>query len=608
MRKDRARVTTAPSAEPPEITPTVASELLELLKLEGVSHIFGIPGGALISMLAALKADGDITYHTCRQETGAAFMADAYSRVSGGLAVVLVTSGPGATNALTGALNADASHTPMLVITGEVAEKFFGLGFLQEGAGADLDVVAVYGAALAYSELITSTTNFRELFESAMRTAWGTPRRATHLSLPGDVAGSPATGFSQPSGLGTYRVASSFVDSGGVESAVDAVVKAKRPLVMLGNSCRRPLEDDALRGEFVSAVERLAVPVMTSPDAKGVFPESHQLSLRNYGLAACRWPRHYIDDPVAGHYDALVVIGSSLGELATWVDGVPWSPELEPNGPLIQLDEDPSVLGRDYPITLGVVGESGALVRSFVQAANAVEVDPATKAEQDERRQFVADLRTVFSPFTDPEKRTSNSIPIKPQALARIISEAVPPGAEIMVDAGNCVGWCLHEMVIDPPTRIHSALTMGPMGFATAAVVGAKLAAPTRTCLAVVGDGGFLMQAGEVATAAQYNIGAIWVVLADHDLSMVSQGMAATQGDPSYDGYYKLGWANLGAVAQGLGAEASNTQSVEEVAAALDRAISGAEAGVPQVVVVAIDPTEAPPYNYQPPPPPPSAR
>ncbi len=601
-------MTTAPSAEPPEATPTVASELLALLKLEGVSHIFGIPGGALIAMLAALKADGDITYHTCRQETGAAFMADGYARVSGGLGVVLVTSGPGATNALTGALNADASRSPMLVITGEVAEKFFGLGYLQEGSGANLDVVAVYRSALAYSEIISSAINFRELFESAMRTAWGMPRRATHLSLPGDVAGTPAAGFSLPSSPGRYRVSSSFVDADGVASAVDAIVKAKRPLLMLGNACRRPLEGEPLLGELVSAVERLAVPVMTSPDAKGIFPETHQLSLRNYGIAACRWPKHYLDDPIAGHYDALVVVGSSLGELTTWVDGVPWSPELTPNGPLVQLHEDPSVIGRDYPITLGVVGESEALLRSFVQAAQAVVIDPTTQAEQEERRQFVADLRTVFSPFTDQEKRTSSSIPVKPQALARMISEAVPPGAEILVDAGNCVGWCLHEMVIDPPTRIHTALTMGPMGFATAAVVGAKLAAPDRTCLAVVGDGGFLMQVGEVATAAQYKLGAIWVVLADHDLSMVSQGMAATQGDPSYDGYYALGWANLAAVAQGLGAEASSAQSISEVAAALDRAISGAEAGVPQVVVVAIDPTEAPPYNYQPPSPPPSTR
>jgi len=112
------------------------------------------------------------------------------------------------------------------------------------------------------------------------------------------------------------------------------------------------------------------------------------------------------------------------------------------------------------------------------------------------------------------------------------------------------------------------------------------------------------MQVAEVATAAQERIGAIWVVLADHDLSMVSQGMAALESDPSFDQYYELGWNDLAVVAQGLGAEASNAQSVGEVAAALDRAIKGAETGVPQVVVVAIDATEAPPYDYQPLPPP----
>ena len=160
-------------------------------------------------------------------------------------------------------------------------------------------------------------------------------------------------------------------------------------------------------------------------------------------------------------------------------------------------------------------------------------------------------------------------------------------------------------MVIDPPTRMHSSLTMGPMGFATAAAIGAKLAAPDETCVAFVGDGGFLMQASEVATAAHYGIGAIWVVLADHDLSMVSQGMAAVTGDKSFADYYKIGWNDLAGVAQGLGAAAFNAQTVDEVQNAFQQAIDGAAAGIPQVVVVAVDPAEAPPYDYPPPPKPP---
>lgn len=590
-------MTGAGTAPAPPTPPTVATALVELLKVEGVGHIFGIPGGALIAMLAALKADPDVTYHTCRQETGAAYMADGYSRVSGGLGVVLVTSGPGATNALTGAMNADASHSPLLVLTGEVKEQFFGRGFLQEGVDAGLDVVAVYRDALGYSEIITNVGNAQELFASAMRRAWGTPRRATHLSLPNDVAATPAVGFSAPPSPAAYRATNAAVDGAGVAAAVQAIVGAKRPLLMLGDDCRRALTDAASLASFISSVEHLSLPVMTSPNAKGLFPETHELSLRNYGIAGCLWPKLYLHDAAAGQYDALVVIGSELGELATNT----WDPVLVPDGPFVQIDEDPSEVGRAFPITLGVVGETTAVIKSFVEAANAASVDPSVAAA---RRALLATIKTQ-SPFVDPEKRTSTSVPIKPQALAVLVNEAVPSGGHLMVDAGNCVGWCLHEMVIDPPTQIHSALTMGPMGFATAAVVGAKLAAPGATCLAVVGDGGFLMQIGEIATAAQYGVGAIWVVLADHDLAMVSQGMAAVTGDTSYDGYYTLGWTDLAAAARGLGAAAWDVSTVDEATDALRQAVAGAAAGVPQVVVAAIDTTEMPPYSYPPPPPPP---
>jgi acetolactate synthase-1/2/3 large subunit len=147
---------------------------------------------------------------------------------------------------------------------------------------------------------------------------------------------------------------------------------------------------------------------------------------------------------------------------------------------------------------------------------------------------------------------------------------------------------------------MHTALAMGPMGFGTGAVIGARLAAPTIPCVAVVGDGGFLMQVAEVATAAQDGIGAIWVVLADHDLAMVSQGMAAVTHDPSYDNYYEIGWADLAAVARGLGATAYEIRTPDEATAALGDALAGAGLGVPQVIVATIDTSEAPPYDYSP--------
>ncbi len=584
-----------PLSGDPTPPPTTASVLLQMLKAEGVSRVFGIPGGALVGMLEAIRADPTVTYHTCRQETGAAYIADGYARVSGGLGVVLVTSGPGATNAVTGAVNADASGTPLLVISGEIKEAFFGRGYLQEGIDADLDVVDLYGSAIDYSEMITSPQNAQELVQSALRHAFGPPGRAAHLSLPGDVAMTPPTPPVTPTAPPTYRVTNGFVDVAGVTAAVDAIAAAKRPLLMIGDGCRRALTDPAALAAFVAAVDHLSVPVITDPDAKGLFPETHALSLRNFGIAGCAWPPQYLAGQPGAPYDALVVIGSPLGELATNT----WEGPFVPQGPFIQVDNDPRAIGRAFQITRGVVGEIGAALAAFSAAAKQATVDPAVAAE---RRAFVAQIKAT-SPFKDPEKRTAGTTPIKPQELARIVSTGLEPGAHIFVDAGNCVGWSLHDMVVDPPTQIHTALAMGPMGFATGAVVGARLAAPSVPCVAVVGDGGFMMQLGEVATAAQYGIGAIWVVLADHDLAMVSQGMATITKDPTYDHYYKLGWTDLAAAARGLGATAYEVSSPDDAAAALLQALAGADTGVPQVIVAAIDTSEMPPYDYAPPPP-----
>ena len=571
---------------------SVAAALVSWLKAEGVGHIFGIPGGALISMLQALKEEPDITYHICRQETGAAYIADGYARASGGLGVVLVTSGPGATNALTGMVNADASGTPLLIITGEIKEVCFGRGYRQEGVDSTLDIVDVYASAISFSEMISSSLNAPELFQSAMRRTWGVPRRAAHLSLPGDVAGTMIN-LSPVPAPSTYRVIDGFVDAAGIQAAAAAIAAAQRPLLYLGDGCRPALSDYTLLGQFVAAVNRLSVPVATDPDAKGLFPETHALSLRNAGIAGCEWLPYYLDDPKLGQYDAMIVLGSPLGELATDT----WEQSLVPNGPFIQIDDDIQTIGRSFGITRGVVAEMTAAVTEFIAAAGRVTVDPKLAAA---RRAFVASIKAAHSPFADPTKRVSTSVPIKPQALARIVSDGLPPGSRILVDAGNCVGWSLHEMVIDPPTKMHAALSMGPMGFGTAAVIGAKLADPTAACVAVVGDGGFLMQASEVATAAQDGIGAIWIVLADHDLAMVSQGMATVTGDATYDHFYKIGWTDLAAIARGMGATAYTIQTPDELTAALGQALAGAALGVPQVIVATIDTTEMPPYDYSP--------
>ena len=348
-----------------------------------------------------------------------------------------------------------------------------------------------------------------------------------------------------------------------------------------------------------TVVEKFAIPVMTTPDAKGVFPESHPMSLRNWGTCFCEWSKYYmapsqLDPKLPDGYDSLLILGTTLGGLAT----NKWDPIMLPKRSLVQVDLDQTVIGRVLPLDFGIVAEIGSVIDDLFELAMAT--DPNDYVEP--RREFIAQIKTT-SPYLDPQNRDSLDTPIKPQALMKCVSDALPPGSHVWVDAGNCVGWSLHYLEIDPPTRIYSALAMGPMGFAVAGVIGGKMAAPDNACVAIVGDGAFLMHGAEVSTAAANQVGAIWVVLNDNDLGMVSQGMNQFFPDPSgvWNDYYALGQPDIVKLAEALGADAYEVQTVDDMHHAFAEALNTSRLmKKPQVIVAQIDTKQIPPYYQNP--------
>lgn len=577
---------------------TVSQVLLRYLDLEGVHHVFGIPGGGIANLLTAFKdARDEFQYVVCRHETGAAYAADGYHRVTGNLGVVMVTTGPGATNALTGAMNAQAAGSAMLVMTGEVNEQYFGMGYLQEGVGSGHDVQQIYGAATRSSAVVSDQSNFQTLLTQALREAQSIPAAATHLSIPNNVAAETVTSVHVPASVANYRAVPMGAPASQTEQALKMLLAARRPLILLGNGCRR-----ALRGptgeRFQAFVERYGIPVITTADGKGVFPEDHPLSLRVYGFASCMWPQYWMipsrQDPGApDHFDALLVLGSSLDDLAT----NKWDPMLLPDGPLIQVDLQQSAIGRSLHVALGVVAEVGAFVDELARQSGAHPPDPAAVAA---REAFVAAIKRDHSPVFDPAQYESEASPCQPAALIRVLQDTLPGDAAIFLDAGNCVGWGNHCFEIAQPREIFSSLAMGPMGFAVGAVVGATFGAPGRTCVAVVGDGAFMMHGAEVSTAAAHKKGAIWFVLNDDDLHMVSQGQAHFFPDPTdpdvWAHLYRLGDPNLVWFARGLGADAVEVDSPAALRERMPDVLAGSRAGRPQVVIVRIDRAAAPPY------------
>jgi acetolactate synthase-1/2/3 large subunit len=593
---------------PPYVTPftnqTVAQVLLRYLSLEGVEKVFGIPGGGLANLLVEFKNQRKkVEYIICRQETGAAYIADGYSRATGKLAVVMVTSGPGATNALTGAMNAQNDGTPMLVITGEVNEQYFGKGYLQEGLDSGLDIGAIYKAASCYSANLSDESEVQTLIEQALRDVLNIPRGMAHLSVPNNVSteivttpqpapNPPSPTIYVPNSPANYRATPACAPRSQVHLAMQQLLACHRPLIFLGSGCRDALRDRSTLDALVIFAERYGIPVMTTPDGKGVFPESHPLSLRVYGFASNTWaPMWMQQQPVP--YDGLLVLATSLRGLSA----NNWNPILVPknNGPFIQVDLQQQAIGRSFPVTMGIVGEIGAFIRDMEELLPQF---PPVPADVQARQAEVAAIKKN-SPYYSQEQYDSNAQPIEPAAIVRVLQSTLPKDSMIMLDCANCVGWGIHYFTVDPPQQIHSSLAMGPMGFGVGSVIGAKIGCPEKTCIALVGDGAFMMHGSEVSTAQAHNVGAIWVVLEDDDLHMVSQGMQYLypESDDVWNHLYRLGSPDLVKFAQGLGADAYLIASPAELQSLMPKVLDAANVRHrPQVIVAKINQSSIDPY------------
>jgi len=549
-------------------------------------------------LLVQLKDNHEaIDYIICRQETGAAYMADGYFRATGKLGVVVVTTGPGATNALTGVMNAQADGSSLLLLTGEIDQKYDGMGYLQEGVDSTLNLDDIFKAATTYSVMMESGADANTLMKQALRNITSTPRQAAHISLPVNVTTEPIpSALDLASDVSQYRTGFHCISPGETRKAMQAFLACEKPLLFLGNGCREALSGNAYNDLLLFA-ETYAIPIMTTADAKGIFPETHELSLRVFGMADCMWPYYYLKGENGNPYDGLMVIGSQLGELST----NKWSDILIPvgdNAPFIQVDANQKMIARSYPVTQGIVSDASAFMHEL---AEFIPEFPVDQKSINTRREAIAKIKSDHSPFFDPKSYASEESPIEPASMMRVLQETMPKNTKIFIDAGNCVGWSVHYLAIDAPSSIFTSLSMGPMGFAVGAVVGAKIGCPEDTCIGFTGDGAFMMQGSEISTARQNNVGAIWIVLSDNNLSMVSQGMShflPDKKDPNiWHELYELGNPDLQKYAESLGAEAYTINSPADFSkimpAVLDRANTHK---VPQVIVANINREAIPPY------------
>lgn len=554
---------------------TAAELLLRYLEGEKVEYIFGVPGTSLVPLYDAINKQDFIKPILCKHEEGSAFMADGYARVSRKLGVCYATSGPGATNLVTGVANAYLDNIPLLVITGQVPTSSYGKGTFQDSTKGGIDSVAMFDTMTKFNEMIISRYKVPETLRNAIRIAFSGKKGPVHISFPKDIMQDEVEDtLILPK---SYRVESNYYDRKLVVEASQKIINAKNPAMLVGSGV---IASDAMM-EVFEVAELLNIPVATTPKAKGAFPEDNPLSLGVFGFNGSPAAEKYLTSDL----DVLLVVGSSLNQMTTLC----WDPNLQPSETLIHINIDPSEIGKNYVADIGLVGDCKTVLNEIsFRVLRELENHDFQKERPVEN---IIKFKEKVGMYIDKEKMFSKDIPLKPQALTREIQENLPDDAIIFMDVGNHLCWTVHYMQFKYP-KIIPPYGFMPMGYATAAAIGGKLAAPERPVIAIVGDGCFQMNGMEIATAVNYDIPVIWIVQNNSRLGMVHELQKLELGDKTVSTTFKE--VNLAKVAEGLGAKGYRLERPGEISDILPDAI---ESQVPTVIDVIIDPNEVPPLE-----------
>jgi acetolactate synthase-1/2/3 large subunit len=483
-----------------------------VLVARGVDTFFGVPGGPIAPVFEAIRVTPGARLVESRHETHAAFAATLFHRASGKVPAVVVTAGPGVTNAATGIASACLERAPMLVIAGDVAWATTG-GRMAQDSGPEGIAIEALLAPVTRAQVRAAHSR------SVVSQALAALEIACDLTVPGpalfvlplDLAMGPCDPIDLPPRITRW---SSIPDPASVRKAAGWLEGAQRPLIVVGAGCRGHEE------EVRALVDACHVPFVTTPRAKGLVSEKHPRSLRNGGMAASLWARRYTASPV----DVCIVLGTDLDDTSMGPTRY-----LGPGGRLVHVDLDARVFGRNVPTAIGVNADLGLFASALREelVRTGANVAPARLALRDAR---------AVSPFDVAAPAADASYPVRPHRLVADLEAAMPPRTRFVTDIGEHMLFALHYLTATGPDSFHVQLNLGSMGSGIAGAVGLAIADPSRLVACIVGDGCMQMSGMEALVAMRERLPILFVVFNDGRYNMVHHGMRQIFGDAApYD-------------------------------------------------------------------------
>lgn len=469
---------------------TVSEAMAICLEQEGVSVVFGYPGAAICPFYDALTAHVGIRHILVRTEQNAGHAANGYARMTGKPGVCVVTSGPGATNLITGISTAYMDSIPMVIITGQVVSSLLGRDVFQEA-----DITGAVEPFIKHSYLVKDPTQIGRVFKEAFYIAGSGRPGPVLIDIPMDVQ-QMEIDFSYPDSvqIRSYKP-SSMGHAGQIKRAVAAIAAAKRPLIVAGGGV---LTDHAQQ-ELLAFAQKGRLPIVYTMMGISAIPYDEPLRIGMIGMHGIAAANNAMR-----RSDLLILAGSRVGDRS-----VPVPEHVFANTKILHIDIDPAEIGKNVAATIPVVGDLRLILRQLTDSLES-EASDVWLCDLEKQK---ADCRLDETP---------RSGAVNPRALVRSLCQKMPADGILSVDVGQNQIWAASGFAISNGRFLTSG-GMGTMGYALPAGIGAKLAAPDRETVVICGDGGFQMSMMELGTAVQHQIPVKVIVFNNNRLGMVRE-------------------------------------------------------------------------------------
>ncbi len=526
---------------------TVSQVLINQIAEWGVQYVFGIPGTSTLGVVDAIrKTNGKVKYIQVRHEQTAAFMASAYGKLTGHVAACLGISGPGATNLATGLYDAKLDHAPVLALTGLVARQLMGPGSIQE-----IDQAAFFEPICVFNKILMSEDQTTTLATLAIKHAL-LDQGVSHIGIPNDVQKLPYEAQILPFEGRMPNLAYGQEDWL-IEKAAALVDQAARPVILAGFGCR------GQGNKLLKLAAKISAPIMATFRAKGVVDEHELLYVGCHGGIGSTASAELMRKA-----DLLIAIGSSFADLSQI-----------PQKKTVQIDINPLMIARRYPVEAGLLGNSAVLIPKLTE-----------KVQPKQNNDYLAEIARLKQDWLNQLEKEVNSTmkPIRPQYIMKVLNQKISDDAVISLDVGENCWWFGRNFMMKKSQKMVMTGTLATMGFGLPGALAAALVYPGRQIICLTGDGGLTMVLGDFLTALKYNLPVKVFVINNKHLAMIMQEQKVEGFEGWQTDLFDYNFADFAEHSGGLGIKVTEPSELE---AAVDKALSSPK---PAIVDIDTDP------------------